>query len=399
MPQGRTNAQGGFEALDFTVPNAPFGPHDLVALSGAFSFPIRFLIETDWAYGRHDVSGSGNDGAENALSTANVASMVRHWAFTLAGTPEGAVEANGIVYIGDVSGDIYAINAGTGTQKWMVTPGNDAGSAPAVDGNMVFVGDGGSLFALNASNGKTKWSIATSGTVKSAPAVSSNTVYFTGFNGTSWALYSVNETNGSVNWTRALSSSIPGSPALTSADVYVTDDSGTAYAVNRGTGKIDWKKATLGGPSAGTPDIANGEVYVVANGSSGHQLWDLNGTTGTKIWANDPSPAFSSVSYDNHMVFLNTSGGSSGGVLALNAGTGAQAWFTNIFGTETFSSPAVANGVVYADPYTNLVAFDEATGNPLFVSTESISDGSPIVDNGQVIIPDMNSDNLYAYGL
>ena len=45
------------------------------------------------------------------------------------------------------------------------------------------------------------------------------------------------------------------------------------------------------------------------------------------------------------------------------------------------------------------MAFDETTGNPLFSSTESIVRGSPIVDNGQVIIPDMNSDTLYAYGL
>ena len=102
VAEGRTNAQGGFEALDFTVPNAPFGPHDLVAISGAFAFPIQFLIETDWAYGRHDVSGSGNDGAR----TRSPPPTWPRWSGTgrsrsPGGPPSEPVEADGVVYIGD----------------------------------------------------------------------------------------------------------------------------------------------------------------------------------------------------------------------------------------------------------------------------------------------------------
>jgi eukaryotic-like serine/threonine-protein kinase len=396
---GRTNAAGGFQALDFTVPDAPFGPHDLVAVSGAFSFPIKFLVESDWAFGRHDVAGSGNDGSENTLSSSNVGSMVKHWSFTLASSPATPVEAGGVVYLGDASGDFYAVDATTGKQKWMVQPGNQVGGAAAVDGNTVFVGDGFTLFALNTANGKIRWSIGTSGTVLRSPAVSSNTVYFTSWNGSMQTLYSLNETSGAVNWTRPLSTStIGGSPALSSADVYVADYSGTMYAVNRSTGKLDWKKS-VGGSPGGTPDIANGEVYVVATGSSTHQVWDLNGLTGAKIWADNEFPSYNSAAYDNHAIFLTTTGELNSGVLALNAGTGAQLWVGAVFDSLNNSSPAVANGVVYGDPLGNLVAFDEATGAPLFTSTESIDGGSPIVDSGQVLIADSNSHSLYAYGL
>ena len=70
-----------------------------------------------------------------------------------------------------------------------------------------------------------------------------------------------------------------------------------------------------------------------------------------------------------------------------------------MFDSSNDSSPAVANGVVYDDCLGSLVAFNETTGAALFSSTESIVEGSPIVDSGQVIIPDTNSDTLYAYGL
>jgi len=400
VAEGRTNAQGGFEALDFTVPNAPFGPHDLLAISGAFAFPITFIVESDWAYGRHDVAGSGDDGSENSISAANVGSMVKHWSFTLAGRPAGQpVEADGVVYIGDSKGDFYAINASTGAQKWMVTPGGDVFGAAAVDGTTVLVGDGFSLFALNTANGKTKWSFGTSGSVISSPAISSNEVFFTGWNGTSQALYSLNETNGKQNWMHPLASTtVAGSPSLSSQDVYVPDDSGAVYAIVRSTGKQDCKHAVGGLPET-TPDIANGEVYVVATGSGTHDLWDLNGLTGAKIWADNVNATYNAPAYDNHQIFVTTEGELNSGVLALNAGTGVQNWLGAVFDSSNDSSPAVANGVVYDDCLGSLVAFNESTGAPLFSSTESIVEGSPIVDSGQVIIPDINSDTLYAYGL
>ena len=100
-----------------------------------------------------------------------------------------------------------------------------------------------------------------------SPAVSSNTVYFTGFDGTTQGLYSLNETNGKLNWVRALCLdhdrrfSIPDLGRMSTS---LTTAAPCTQSI-RGTGKLDWKKS-VGGLPENTPDIANGEVYVVATG-------------------------------------------------------------------------------------------------------------------------------------
>jgi outer membrane protein assembly factor BamB len=77
-------------------------------------------------------------------------------------------------------------------------------------------------------------------------------------------------------------------------------------------------------------------------------------------------------------------GGGGGAVYALNAGTGARLW-RYYTGGPVESSPAVANGVVYAGCGANLCALNASTGAKLW-SYAGGGGGTPAVANGVVYV-------------
>jgi outer membrane protein assembly factor BamB len=94
-----------------------------------------------------------------------------------------------------------------------------------------------------------------------------------------------------------------------------------------------------------------------------------------------------------------------GTMYALNATTGSLLWtFTDqVSGDAFYSSPAVANGVVYIAYYnsTTLYALNATTGAPLWsytLDSSSTIRSSPAVANGMMYIGD-DDFNFYAFGL
>jgi eukaryotic-like serine/threonine-protein kinase len=84
----------------------------------------------------------------------------------------------------------------------------------------------------------------------------------------------------------------------------------------------------------------------------------------------------------------------------LSASTGNALW-TFDAGAGVFSSPAVANGVVYVASINDKVhALDASTGAALWTATGSANNetSSPAVANGRVYIG-FQDNRLYAFGL
>jgi outer membrane protein assembly factor BamB len=48
--------------------------------------------------------------------------------------------ANGVVYVGSYDGNVYALNASTGSKLWSFATGNLVDSSPAVANGVVYVG-------------------------------------------------------------------------------------------------------------------------------------------------------------------------------------------------------------------------------------------------------------------
>jgi hypothetical protein len=92
-----------------------------------------------------------------------------------------AAVSNGIVYFGTGKGNIYAVNATTGLQKWVATTGAAVSSSPALSlgSNMILVGSNDHyLYALNATSGVRLWRYLTSAPIWSSPAVADGRVFF-----------------------------------------------------------------------------------------------------------------------------------------------------------------------------------------------------------------------------
>src|SRR5579863_7600380 len=101
---------------------------------------------------------------------------------------------------------------------------------------------------------------------------------------------------------------------------------------------------------------------------------------------------FSSPAVANGVVYV----GSGDNVYALNSRTGAQLW-SYATGNAVFSSPAVADGVVYigSEDY-NVYALDAKTGAKLWsYDTGYYVESSPTVANGAVFVFGDNG-NIYA---
>jgi outer membrane protein assembly factor BamB len=63
--------------------------------------------------------------------------------------------AKGVVFVGSNDGNVYALNAATGTQLWSFTTGGSVGSSPAVANGAVYVGSNdGNLYAFDLAGGQ-----------------------------------------------------------------------------------------------------------------------------------------------------------------------------------------------------------------------------------------------------
>ena len=126
--------------------------------------------------------------------------------------------------------------------------------------------------------------------------------------------------------------------------------------------------------------VVNGMIYF----GSDRNVYALNATTSVKLWSYTTGDVVgSSPAVANGVVYA---GSSDGNLYALNATTGAKLW-SYTTGGSVLSSPAVANGVVYVGSMDgNLYALSATTGAKLwsYNNQGSSVNTSPAVANGVV---------------
>jgi len=209
-------------------------------------------------------------------------------------------------------------------------------SSPAVVGGVVYIGsDDGHIYALNASSGSCVWSLAIGRFATTSPAVVSGVVYVSVWEGRDYAL---NAATGTVIWncSRKYSHS---SPAVSNGFYYVCS-SGNVTALNASTGSLIWSYY-IGSNGAGSPVVVEDTVYVSDFGI----VYALDASSGTLKWSYfmRDGNTFNSPAVANGIVYA----GCEGDVFyALDASTGTQIWNYST-GSYIRSSAAVASGVIY----------------------------------------------------
>ncbi|MGA7079905.1 MAG: PQQ-binding-like beta-propeller repeat protein, partial [Terriglobales bacterium] len=116
---------------------------------------------------------------ETLLDVNNVGSLSLEWGFTTSGEVwSSPAVANGVVYVGSLDSNVYALNTVTGAKLWTYTTGWAVYSSPAVADGVVYVGSkDNNVYALNAKTGTKLWSYTAGTWVESSPAVAKGVVY------------------------------------------------------------------------------------------------------------------------------------------------------------------------------------------------------------------------------
>jgi outer membrane protein assembly factor BamB len=279
---------------------------------------------------------------------------------------------DGLAIVGSTDGNLYAIDADSGTAKWKFQTKARITSSPAVNAGVAyFESYDSNFYAVEVATGALKWKFATNGEKRfsaphmhgmlpasepvpdpfdfylSSPAVANGAVYFGSGDGN---VYALEAATGSLKWKFQTADVVHASPAVADGLVFVGSWDTYFYALDANTGAEKWKFKTGEDPAfhnqigiQSSAAVANGIVYF---GCRDSKLYALDAHTGAKLWVvdNKGSWVIGSPAIHDGKVFFTTS--DSGLFHAVDAQSGAEL-FSLSFNWPMFSSPSAAGNLVY----------------------------------------------------
>ncbi len=203
----------------------------------------------------------------------------------------GVAVQDGVAYVGDDTGVLYAIDLAKGTVEWRQTVGGTPLAPPAVVGDLVVVSVPGNtqihpaLVGLKVADGSQAWryegtlGIGISG-LAASPA--GDAVYAVFPDNTLRAV----GLDGTLKWSERLNAAVGpfGSPAVTDDAVYTLDGFGQLTRFDRVTGHQVWDFAINEPVNRGAPVVA-GDHVLAATGRG--RLVAVDPATGHLVWQSD----------------------------------------------------------------------------------------------------------------
>jgi len=331
---------------------------------------------------------------------------------------------SGLVYVGSMDQNLYALDRETGKAKWTFKTESAVASSPAVSGGLVYFGSyDGNFYAVDAASGQQKWKFETGGERRfahkglhglqpsgeakpdpwdfflSSPAVFQGAVYFGSGDG---YIYALDAATGSLKWRFRTGDVVHASPAIAGGAVFVGGWDGSLYALEAASGKMKWRLQAGVDPQYGnqqgfqsSPAIAGGVVY---SGCRDSKVYAIDAKTGEQKWAfsNNGSWVLPSPAVHEGYVYFGTS--DTGLLHVVDAHTGAKV-FTMDMKFPVYSSPAIANGAVYVGTFGGkLLALDLKTHEVLWeFQTEASKRNLPAYSkpDGKIDFEKMMSHNFY----
>ncbi len=225
------------------------------------------------------------------------------WRRTIGPSETSPLVSNGLVYVGDWRGNVYAFRARDGELVWRFHTGGKVKAGASLSGGTLYVGSyDGHVYALAARSGRLRWRAAAQGnflgnaTFYATPAVAYGRVYAGATDG---KMYSFGAATGKLRWSYATGGYVYGSPAIWHERVLVGSYSGWFYAFDAATGAVRWRfKAN--GPISGSPTVIRGIVYFA---TLKERTYALNAATGEQLWT-FPDGKYSPVVADTKRIYL-----------------------------------------------------------------------------------------------
>jgi len=175
-----------------------------------------------------------------------------------------AIVYGGKVFVGTEMGNMYALDAQTGSQVWKYKVGAPImNSVAAGDGKVFFGAMDGAVYALDAANGSLVWKSPLSWRhgFSTAPVLADNKLMMGGRNG---IFYALNLGNGEIVWKYDVGAPILQTAAWNDGNVYFGAMDMHVYSLNSGDGRLVWHSEKVAGMAFKDywPVIYNGSVYI-----------------------------------------------------------------------------------------------------------------------------------------
>lgn len=293
---------------------------------------------------------------------------------TLAPLTASPLPVGPIAYVGSLTGDLYALDTGTGRLRWRYASQLYTISTPAVAGGVAYATSrGGDVLALRGADGSLLWQqpLGTPFWSAAPPAIADGVLYTAGNaagQDQGGAVYALDLADGRVRWRYATGGGFWAPPVARNGIVYAGCADGALYALRASDGALLWRSATSAvGASAITdaPAVsADGVVVYVVSAASG--IFAFDAATGAPRWRYPipPKTSASGPALAGDLVYssIETFGAPDGsdGVVALDAADGHVRWRWD---GPVAGRPLAAGGFVSAGSLTGVVtALDAADG-------------------------------------
>lgn len=283
------------------------------------------------------------------------------WIARTGTTRGGPVVRDGVLYTGNRDGQLYALDAETGSQEWRTTVEGEIWQSPAVTDErvIVLVSDGfgeTTIVALDRESGSHEWEYETDLVVSESesPIVTADEmVVVAGWVEGERAIVGLDPTPGQGEWPEAWRITYDdgaGIPVVTDDTVYALagdqqteDDPVTLYAFDRETGDTRWERTIDG--STRHLLLADGTLYT----HTSDRLYAVDPDTGEIEAEHDVE-----IHYDTPLVYADgtlyyptgTGWEESAGLAAFNTNTGEVVW-TEWSVNDPRSPPSVGGEHVY----------------------------------------------------
>ena len=181
------------------------------------------------------------------------------------------VVADGVIYVGDLDGILYAINLADGSVRWQVSGSLGYTSAAAVCGDVIVVGDiDGMVRGLSAADGATLWTHESAGEISGGPTVLSaeGDLPLRVLVGSQDAtLVCLAAADGRVLWSHTIADQIRCSPTVAAGRVFLAGCDGKLHVIDTGDGTAVGE-VPIDGPTGTTPAAFEQQVYFGTEGGS-----------------------------------------------------------------------------------------------------------------------------------
>jgi outer membrane protein assembly factor BamB len=246
-----------------------------------------------------------------------------------AGFGEGApLLVDSVLFVGNLRGELYAFNGGTGKRFGWVTLGGAIHGAPVLAGNTAIVplvGSRESLVAYDFIEGRILWRQEL-GDIHVSPLLLDSRIFVANTTG---SVHCVSVDDGTPVWKFELPDNkalkgIRSSPAGFEHSVFFGADDGFLYHLDATTGSQRWRFDT-GDPIQAAPVIHDGRVFV---GTLAGKLFSIEASTGVQKWSCDVGGSiYGTALVDSSLVIVGTTAGF---VVGLHRMTGEVKWKTDL---------------------------------------------------------------------